>query len=241
MYNVFMDNNFEGIKNNSNPFGVQDEDIEFSFDDNDTSEAPVIAAGEHRLNDLDSNLFSESAYKGVDDEVFQLEYKINRTENKLKRIQSSIASASAINDFQQLKILNEKKYQYERELKNLYESYNSKGLSSRLSGGILNIVTKTPQKSTGIIQKAAEYLWEKVFSKLSDRFDSALYVKDALIKLENINKNVDDLVSMQTPYGEASEKYVRLLQYLNKANTIQYQISQMVNDNKRGGNKSPEG
>jgi len=54
-----------------------------------------------------------------------------------------------------------------------------------------------------------------------------------LIKLENINKNVDSLVSMQTPYGETSEKYDQLLQYLNTANSIQYQISQMVGQKKK--------
>ncbi len=233
MYNILMDNNFDGTQNNSNPFGADDAELDFSFDDTLGADAPIIAAGEHRLNDLDSNLFSESAYKGVDDEMFQLEYRINRAENKLKRLQSSIISASAINDYQQLKILNAKKLQYEQELKKLYENYNSKSLPSRLSGEILNFVTQSPKKSEGLFQKTINFIEQKLFPKISDKFGIALNIKEALIKLENINKNVDDLVSMQTPYGEHSEKYVRLLQYLNKANTIQYEISQMVNNKER--------
>ncbi len=226
-----MDNIFENSQNNSNPFNSQGD---APLGEENYTEVPMIAAGEHRLNDLDSNLFSESAYKGVDDEMFQLEYKINKLENKLKRVQSGIVSASAINDIQQLKVLNSKKVQYEQELQMLYKAYSSKGLSSRLSGELLNFMTGMPQKSDSLLQKTAEFLNEKLFSKISSKFESALHIKDALIKLENINKNVDDLVSMQTPYGEAQEKYARLLQYLNKANTIQYQISQMVNgrDNK---------
>ena len=233
MYNILMDNNFDGTQNNSNPFGADDAELDFSFDDTLGADAPIIAAGEHRLNDLDSNLFSESAYKGVDDEMFQLEYRINRAENKLKRLQSSIISASAINDYQKLKILNAKKLQYEQELKKLYENYNSKSLPSRLSGEILNFVTQSPKKSEGLFQKTINFIEQKLFPKISDKFGIALNIKEALIKLENINKNVDDLVSMQTPYGEHSEKYVRLLQYLNKANTIQYEISQMVNNKER--------
>ena len=233
MYNILMDNSFDGMQNNSNPFGADDTELDFSFDDTLGADTPIIAAGEHRLNDLDSNLFSESAYKGVDDEMFQLEYRINRAENKLKRLQSSIISASAINDYQQLKILNAKKLQYEQELKKLYENYNSKSLPSRLSGEILNFVTQSPKKSEGLFQKTINFIEQKLFPKISDKFGIALNIKEALIKLENINKNVDDLVSMQTPYGEHSEKYVRLLQYLNKANTIQYEISQMVNNKER--------
>ncbi len=223
-----MDNDFEGLQNSSNPFGNQDESLDFDFDTTDEASVPVLAAGEHRLNDLDSNLFSESAYKGVDDEMFRLEYRINKLENKLKRVQTGIASAAAISDFQQLKILNSKKKQYEQELQELYRNYNNQSLPSKLSGEILNIVTRAPEKSVGIIQKTADFLNRHLLSRVSDKFGAALHIKDALIKLENINKNVDDLVSMQTPYGESSKKYERLLQYLNKANTIQYQISQMV-------------
>ena len=194
----------------------------------DVGYLPSIAAGEHRLNDLDSNLFSESAYKGVDNEVFQLEYKINRTENKLKRIQANIASAAAINDIQQLKILHQKKIQYEAELKKLYYKYNNQGLSSKISGELINIVTKNPTRSAEYIRKAFEFLNKNIFSKFLEKFDSAIPIKEALVKLETINQNVDELVSRQTPYGESPEKYTRLLQYLNKANNIQSQISQIV-------------
>ena len=227
-----MNNEFENNQTNSNPFGAPDFTIEdIGLDANmseDVGYLPSIAAGEHRLNDLDSNLFSESAYKGVDNEVFQLEYKINRTENKLKRIQANIASAAAINDIQQLKILHQKKIQYEAELKKLYYKYNNQGLSSKISGELINIVTKNPTRSAEYIRKAFEFLNKNIFSKFLEKFDSAIPIKEALVKLETINQNVDELVSRQTPYGESPEKYTRLLQYLNKANNIQSQISQIV-------------
>lgn len=224
-----MDNFSENNINNSNPFGSTDENFEYKIDTDFSPIKSTLPIGEHRLNDYDNNLFSESAYKGVDDEMFQIEYKINKLENKIKSIQSGIISAKTINDITQLNILNAKKSEYELELKNLYSKYNNGSISSKLSGELLNIVSKTPQKTAGYINKLVSFINNNIFSKISTKFNSNLHIKEALINLENINKNVDDLVSMQTPYGEASEKYNQLLQYLNKANTIQYQISQMVN------------
>ena len=225
-----MDNFSENNTNNSNPFDSAGENIEYNLEFSPIKS--TLPIGEHRLNDYDNNLFSESAYKGIDDEMFQIEYKINKLENKLKSIQSGIISAKAINDTAQLELLNAKKAEYELELKSLYSKYNNGSISSKLSGELLNIVSKTPQKTAGYINKLVSFINNNIFSKISTKFNSNLHIKEALINLENINKNVDDLVSMQTPYGEASEKYNQLLQYLNKANTIQYQISQMVNNKK---------
>ena len=52
--------------------------------------------------------------------------------------------------------------------------------------------------------------------------------KAKAIKLETLNKNVDELVTMQMPYGEADERYDRLTNYLNRANVIHFQISKTV-------------
>ena len=43
--------------------------------------------------------------------------------------------------------------------------------------------------------------------------------------LENINKSVDELVSLNIPYGESLSKYEQLSKYIIKANSIQAQIS----------------
>lgn len=215
----------------SNPFNTSSTDLEISFDHDDWNIQPP--ATEHRLNDYDNNLFSENAYKKVDDEVFQLEYKITRLEAKLKSIDSQILSSKSMNDISQLDTLKIKKHQYERELEKLHEMYNKQDISSKLSGGIINFVTSSPKKTNILIQNLSEFINTKIFSKLSGKFNTNLHIKEALIQLENINKNVDDLVSAQTPYNDSTDKYDQLLQYLNKANVIQYQISQMVHSKKR--------
>lgn len=227
MYNICMDNNFENQSNKSNPFNsAGGESPEFMFEE----DIPVfVQTTEHRLNDYDNNLFSEGAYKKVDDKMFQLEYRINRIETKLKSVDSQILSAQAMNDFSQLGLLEIKKNQFERELASLKEQYNEQSLPAKLSGEIISLVTEAPAKSANMLKKALDYVNQNLFGKMSSKFGEKLHIREALIKLENINKNVDSLVSMQTPYGESPEKYDQLLQYLNTANSIQYQISQMVN------------
>ena len=68
--------------------------------------------------------------------------------------------------------------------------------------------------------KTAEFISNKILSKISKRFNSGQDLKLAVNKLETINRNVNELVSLQAPYGEAEEKYDQLTKYLTKANTI---------------------
>ena len=51
-----------------------------------------------RLNDYDSNLLEEDAYKDVADETFKLEYKISKIEEELKYVNSQINAAKDISD-----------------------------------------------------------------------------------------------------------------------------------------------
>ena len=183
MYNNDMNNFSENNTNNSNPFGLTSENFEYNLDTEFSPITSGLPIGDHRLNDYDNNLFSESAYKGVDDEMFQIEYKINKLENKLKSIQSGIISAKAINDISQLNVLNAKKSEYELELKNLYSKYNNGSISSKLSGELINIVTKTPQKTMGYINKLVNFINKNIFSKISTKFNSKLHKKEALINL----------------------------------------------------------
>ena len=72
-------------------------------------------------------------------------------------------------------------------------------------------------------------LWGEAFiAKLPKRFATVLEVKKSLSKLENISRNVDELMTLQTPYGEAGDKYEQLSKYIIKANNIQAQIAKSL-------------
>ena len=63
---------------------------------------------------------------------------------------------------------------------------------------------------------------------LPSKFSSVLEIRQSLEKLESINKSVDELMSLQTPYGEAGDKYTQLSKYITRANNIQAQISKSL-------------
>ena len=63
---------------------------------------------------------------------------------------------------------------------------------------------------------------------MSGKFASVQELKQSLNKLENINKSVDELMTLQTPYVEAGEKQDQLSKYITRANTIQAKISRLL-------------
>ncbi len=69
---------------------------------------------------------------------------------------------------------------------------------------------------------------DAIIAKLPKKFSSVLELRKSLAKLENINKSVDELMTMQTPYGEAGDKYIKLSKYITRANTIQAEIAKTL-------------
>ena len=53
-------------------------------------------------------------------------------------------------------------------------------------------------------------------------------LSDSLEKLDSINRNVDELLKMKTPYGETAENYRKLTEYLAKAGQIRSEINKSI-------------
>lgn len=181
-----------------------------------------------RLNALDSTLLENEAYQDIDDDNFKTEYKINAIEQKIKILDNDIQNAKNINDLQKVDVLTMRKHSLQNELKKLNADYESSDITTRLSGDITNMLNKKPTGLTNIITKVRGFISSKILSKISKNFNNNQDVKSALSKLKTLNKNVDELITMQTPYGEADEWYDKLSDYLNTANVIHFQISKTV-------------
>ena len=78
------------------------------------------------------------------------------------------------------------------------------------------------------VNKTLSLLYETLVSKMPKRLSSVLELKQSLEKLENINRSVDELMTLQTPYGEGVDKYEQLSKFIVKANNIQAQISKSL-------------
>lgn len=185
---------------------------------------PEVSTPINRLNGLDSTILEKEAYREIDNADFRLEYKIEQLEKDLNTINRQIQNAEILKDTEELDMLNMKKHSIEARLKQLNSEYGNTGVSKKLTGSLTSFVSpkKTPFDN---IKTNIKTFTGNVLAKISGTFNSGQDLKIAVKKLTNINKNVNDLISLQAPYGEAEEKYDRLTKYLTKANTIQYQVS----------------
>ena len=181
-----------------------------------------------RLNDYDFNLLKEDAYKDVSDELFKLEYKISKLEDEYHDIDNQIQSARDISDYDTVEHLTNRKRQIYEDLEILSKIYNEKSLSTKISGGIFNILSPRLRSQVKKINSQLKVLRDIIISKLPGKFASVQEIKQSLNKLENINKSVDELMTMQTPYGESIDKYEQLSRYITRANAIQAKIARTL-------------
>lgn len=188
-------------------------------DENNKSAEPS-----RRLNDYDYNILKEEAYKDISNELFKLEYKISRLEGELKLIDEQIQSAREISDYDTVEILVNRKHVVSDDLTALMEMYNDKSLSAKISGGVINLAKEKLAK----FKIFGNSIKRIILANLPGKFSYLEEMKQSLNKLENINRNVDELMTMQTPYGEAGDKYEQLSKYITRANAIQTRIAKSV-------------
>ena len=213
------------VNNNENPFvSAENNDTNFFLQPEDIS--GTTHEHSRRLNDYDYNILKDGAYKEVNDEILKLEYKISKIEDEIKSLTSQMQAAKDIRDFVtaekifcRIKLLQE-------QLKELKEIYKETSLSAKISGGVTGIFSEFIKKIG--VNKTLSLLYETLVSKMPKRLSSVLELKQSLEKLENINRSVDELMTLQTPYGEGVDKYEQLSKFIVKANNIQAQISKSL-------------
>ena len=187
-----------------------------------------LVTNPRRLNDFDVNILEENAYMNVEDESLKLEYKIEDKENVLKDLNEKITIADKVGNQQDLFSLRIKKQRIEGELRDLYKEYASRDLPSKISDGINNIAQTANKRKMPVINAIKKFIKRQILARVSKRFKSLVVLGDSLDTLATINKNVDELIKMKTPYGETAQNYERLTEYLYKANKIRSQISRSM-------------
>lgn len=181
-----------------------------------------------RLNALDSTILINEAYQNIDDDVLKTEYQIDKLESEIKLLDKEIVAAKSINDLQKADILTIRKHTMEKRLQELYKNYGCSDMTTKLSGGIASVFNSKPTFLKKISDNCYKIISDNILSKISKNYNSGQNIKTALNKLEILNKNVDELVTMQMPYGEADERYDMLSEYLNRANVIHFNISKTI-------------
>ena len=178
-----------------------------------------------RLNDYDFNILKDEAYRDISDDIFKLEYKISQMEEDLKMLDIQIKTAQEINDFSTIQKLTEKKNILIYDLSKIKNDYHDKSVSTKLSSGITDVISNNNLGNLFKIKPILNKFINFTLSKIPTKLSNFLEFKQSLDTLKNISKNVDDLMTMQIPYGEADLKYQQLSKYIVKANIIQSEIS----------------
>ena len=204
--------NHQMLSNDENNFFMQNESVTFPKN--------MQLDSVRHINDYDSNILKEDAYKDVNDEVFKLEYKISKIETEINELNKQIKMADEIHDYFEAEQLATRKTKLEKELILLTNLYNEASLSAKISGGLTSKIKKKFDAAGKNLEKFGLYMLSKLPGKLASIFE----IKHSLAILENINKNVDELMKSRYPYGEAAEKYEQLSRYIAKANSIQSEI-----------------
>ena len=215
-------NVFNKFSDASDNFFVSDELSNIDFQKYATSER------QRRLNDYDFNLLKEDAYKDISDDLFKLEYKISKTENEIKCLNTQLQAAIDINDTGLVAELEERVKLAKEDYESLVAIYNDKSLSARVSGSISNLFSEQIKTKYSYLRIKLNEISQKYICKLPKPILSIIELKQSLNKLENINRSVDELVTMNIPYGENINKYEQLSKYIIRANEIQGELSRFI-------------
>lgn len=181
-----------------------------------------------RLNDYDYNILKNDAYKNIQNELLKLEYKISRLEQEIEFVNMQILAANDILDYEQVKNLTLRKETLTLEKEKSLKIYNEKSLSAKISGGITNIFTPFQKGNFSSLKTFLGLLNQSILPHLPKNITSVFELKESLKKLENINRSVDELMTLQTPFGESGDKYIQLSKYITKANSIQSEINKLI-------------
>lgn len=173
---------------------------------------------EHKLNGYDSGILQEKSF--LETANLDIEYKISDKQKEINELSGKIKQVELYGSSNEVMVLKSRKHRLERELMELNKEQ------------ILN-----QSELRNIEQKFSNLLWLKKFKsfvsknilpKFSKRYGALAFLGDSLETLADINKQVDELLEMNVPYGERMENYERLTQYLTRANQIHAQLSQKI-------------
>ncbi|MBR1942626.1 hypothetical protein IJ843_02690 [bacterium] len=188
------------------------------------------ATSPFHIDGYDSTMLEDRAYLKLDDEMLKLEYRINQLEEDLMIINDEILAAINIDDHSRTEFLQTKRENIKKELERLNNKYFDIGVMSKFTTIISNIFRKKSSKEKTLLQKINYFIEKYVFATLSKRLNFTFNLKESMSKLSDINRSVDELISLRIPFGGLTGRYEKLTNYINKANDIHAMIAKNVNE-----------
>lgn len=180
------------------------------------------------IDGYDTTILEDRAYLKLDNKMLKLEYRLNNLENNLQIINDEIKTAKNIDDLSRLSLLEKKKSAIEEEIKLLNEKYYDIGIMSKLTSIISKIFRLNKKNKESILSNIKNILLNYILPVISKRMNFIFTMQQSLKKLTDINKSVDELISLRIPFGGMTGRYEKLTSYVNKANFIHAKITHDV-------------
>lgn len=182
------------------------------------------------IDGFDSKILEDRAYLKLDDEMLKLEYRINQLEEDLMIINDEILAAINIDDNSRTELLRAKKEALKKELERLNNKYFDIGAMSKFTTIMSYIFRKRSSKEKTLIKKIKYFISKYILSVFSKRLNFTFSLRESLSKLSDINRTVDELISLRIPFGGLTGRYEKLTDYINKANDIHASIAKNVDE-----------
>ena len=189
-----------------------------------------IATSPFAIDGYDSKILEDRAYLDIKDEMLKLEYRIKKVEQNLSIIEDEIAAAINIEDNQRLEFLETKKRLLLAELKELNSNYFNIGTMSKFTTILSRIFKRKYGHHKSLKEKFTYFISKYILSSISKRLSFTFGLRESMSKLSDINRSVDELISLRIPFGGITGRYEKLTNYINKANDIHAKISKNVNE-----------
>ncbi len=192
-------------------------------------EVSLSPVKQHSINYIDSNILQEKTFADYKNDPLKIEYKIDDKHKLLQSIKEKIKVADEAGNQQELFNLRVRKKRYENELRDLYKEYNDTSkVPNRTYQDIKNDYAKYRTKRLPVLNAIKRFIKRNILAKISPKFKTLVALSDSLEKLDSINKNVDELLKIKSPYGETKENYEKLTEYLHNAQKIRAQIGKSM-------------
>lgn len=177
-----------------------------------------------RLNDYDSSLYEETSIQKIDDLRYKLENEIEKVEEMISVLEEKLIVAETVQDTMKAKELFIQKLMLGKKLEKLKNEYRSKGFDTKFTQGVVSFLGLPENIESDLKHKVKSFINGSVFEKPFKPVLNFFKVKETLGRLNKINKSVDELVSMQVPFGENEQRYQALAKHLTRANYLQNKI-----------------
>lgn len=178
-----------------------------------------------RLNGYDSAILNKTRFEEPESEDLSIEYRIKDKESTLRDLDAKIKVADNYGTLNESLSLKAKRQRIMRELDTLRKQQMYGG---RVLGEKNPLSHQALKEGMPVIYKMQEFISRQIMARVSKKVKSVVTLSDSLDKLSEISKSVDELIDMNVPYGEKSQNYEKLTEYLNQANKIHSKITKSM-------------